>query len=523
MNSNGFDKNETDGGASCTGTDPRSAQLAPAHNDNDIPSATADTDESANSPGRRHPWSATNLHHSNQFMNVGQERPPFPHSQLNMNMYQHNINGTVSGLRPFGATNHGMPLAHPNHQQMNFPQPAMPMYPFASRQMMVAGGPNFQAVNAPYGGSFMQSPPQYGQVQHQHQHHCYHHHHHYQQHGPSLYPTSTSAHSGPNVPKNPSTYNMTNVKFHSKNRKGINNLQYRVQSFGPDGRSTRNASQTWPPIGDETRAKHEAIKEAARKAALLPSRKERLAIMTAGATSATNHQCRNKQENREAYYYSKKNPQHENVPDMPPLSNAILPTLRHAPDVAATSECRNKCALYDTTTFKVTKEQIRKAMPKDASAIFHILNRRINFDAHQEDASMYSLIRSWVQDDPFRYTPPAGSNLLEYISLPSQRRVEFLDERDEEDYDEEEMIDILTQLPKGPGRGPVDVFAKLKNIQQEPSIETLRASQVIQGEKRRVQEKKFFKKCRRKTIRNLKRLGIDIVAIGASKAKSKGS
>jgi len=59
----------------------------------------------------------------------------------------------------------------------------------------------------------------------------------------------------------------------------------------------------------------------------------------------------------------------------------------------------------------VTEEQIATAIPKDASAIFHILDRRINFDAFPEDASVYSLLRAWVQDDPYRFIPSHESNL----------------------------------------------------------------------------------------------------------------
>ena len=55
----------------------------------------------------------------------------------------------------------------------------------------------------------------------------------------------------------------------------------------------------------------------------------------------------------------------------------------------------------------ITEEQISEAIPKDASSIFHILDRRINFDAFPEDASFYSLLRAWVQDDPYRYIPKA--------------------------------------------------------------------------------------------------------------------
>lgn len=54
----------------------------------------------------------------------------------------------------------------------------------------------------------------------------------------------------------------------------------------------------------------------------------------------------------------------------------------------------------------ITPDQVLKAMPKDASCVFHILDRRVNFDAFPADTSFYSLLRAWVQDDPYRRTPP---------------------------------------------------------------------------------------------------------------------
>jgi hypothetical protein len=50
----------------------------------------------------------------------------------------------------------------------------------------------------------------------------------------------------------------------------------------------------------------------------------------------------------------------------------------------------------------VHQEQIEEAIPKDASCVVHIFDRRVNLDAHAADASMYSLLRSWAQDDPYR-------------------------------------------------------------------------------------------------------------------------
>uniref|UniRef100_A0A7S1Z5I9 Uncharacterized protein n=1 Tax=Ditylum brightwellii TaxID=49249 RepID=A0A7S1Z5I9_9STRA len=60
---------------------------------------------------------------------------------------------------------------------------------------------------------------------------------------------------------------------------------------------------------------------------------------------------------------------------------------------------------------------------QDVSNIFNVLDRRMNFDSFDDaNISLYSLIRSWVQDDPYRQLPIPGSNLLSLVSLPSVRR-----------------------------------------------------------------------------------------------------
>jgi hypothetical protein len=58
----------------------------------------------------------------------------------------------------------------------------------------------------------------------------------------------------------------------------------------------------------------------------------------------------------------------------------------------------------------ITQSQIEDAIPEDASNIFWIFGRRVNLDAHEEDASLYSLLRSWAQDDPFRRKENTGVN-----------------------------------------------------------------------------------------------------------------
>jgi hypothetical protein len=71
---------------------------------------------------------------------------------------------------------------------------------------------------------------------------------------------------------------------------------------------------------------------------------------------------------------------------------------------------------------RLTAEQVVDAIPENASSIFHILDRRVNLDAHPPDVSFYSLLRAWVQDDPYRQIPPVGANLLDYVSVPFLRR-----------------------------------------------------------------------------------------------------
>jgi hypothetical protein len=57
---------------------------------------------------------------------------------------------------------------------------------------------------------------------------------------------------------------------------------------------------------------------------------------------------------------------------------------------------------------ELTEKQIAAAIPENASAVFHVMDRRVNIDQHSSNPSMYSLLRSWVQDDPYRRIPPPG-------------------------------------------------------------------------------------------------------------------
>jgi hypothetical protein len=67
----------------------------------------------------------------------------------------------------------------------------------------------------------------------------------------------------------------------------------------------------------------------------------------------------------------------------------------------------------------ISQKDIEESIPETASAVFHILDRRVNLDAHSSWASLYSLLRSWVQDDPHRQIPPPGANLVDYRASAS--------------------------------------------------------------------------------------------------------
>ena len=255
-----------------------------------------------------------------------------------------------------------------------------------------------------------------------------------------------------------------------------------------------------PIISDETRAKQETIRRAAHEASFFSSKKGR--NRHDGAAF------------RDEYWKrTQNNPTLPVAPYHPPPL-PLPPAFIDRISVVPRQNIRHRLSPYCHPYIRVTSEHIRKAIPKEASAIFHILDRRVNFDAHEADASMYSLLRSWVQDDPFRYTPPAGSNLLEYISLPSQRRIDYVHENDDEDYVDGYEGD---ETQEGPGIGPLDVFAKLKCLKHAPSIHALRASQVIRGGKRRKNNIRAHKRRHFKVLQSLKRLGIDLACIKRKK------
>ena len=181
----------------------------------------------------------------------------------------------------------------------------------------------------------------------------------------------------------------------------------------------------------------------------------------------------------------------------------------------------------------LTVDQVADAIPKEASCVFHVLDRRINLDSFHRDASFYSFLRAWVQDDPYRYTPPAGSNLLDYIPLPSQRRIQDQEQSEKKD----KKLLLLTTGGRKNGsiaadqddtsadqanqHLPVDVLSTLRASQvamrygqqdHQPPIEILTMHHVLRAKKQRKIKSRPYRKRKQIAIKRLKSLGIRVVA-----------
>jgi hypothetical protein len=144
----------------------------------------------------------------------------------------------------------------------------------------------------------------------------------------------------------------------------------------------------------------------------------------------------------------------------------------------------------------ITKEQIEESIPAEASSIFHMFDRRVNLDLHAPDASMYSLLRSWTQDDPYRRVPAPGSDLKEYPRVPSNKA----------------GIAAETNV-RGNQRLPCcDVVSQVQ-IEEgcEPSREVLLSCLVQKGRQLKRKRQVAFKARIVDDVENLKRKGIHLL------------
>jgi hypothetical protein len=114
------------------------------------------------------------------------------------------------------------------------------------------------------------------------------------------------------------------------------------------------------------------------------------------------------------------NPEKMLVPSAkPPNRRPTTPAVVPPPPAVALKPIRRlaKVRPYANQAIPVSMEDIYNAIPKEASAVFHVLDRRINLDAFGAPSTktttddwnvsvpVYSLLRAWVQDDPCRQVP----------------------------------------------------------------------------------------------------------------------
>jgi hypothetical protein len=151
--------------------------------------------------------------------------------------------------------------------------------------------------------------------------------------------------------------------------------------------------------------------------------------------------------------------------------------------------------------FIITKEQIRDAIPENASCIFHVMDRRVNLDAFAPDASFYSLLRAWTLDDPYRQIPPPGSNILDLVSMPSDRR---------EPLKRSNVIQLKKRTREV--KGSVNVLAKVKAQYQSstPSMNSLRHELVLKSRLLKQEKRKEDMTWMQASRASLKSLGIDL-------------
>lgn len=161
-------------------------------------------------------------------------------------------------------------------------------------------------------------------------------------------------------------------------------------------------------------------------------------------------------------------------------------TLRR-PSTADSSAASNakmvSYAAYPPTQFP-SVEEIEASIPANASSIFHVLDRRINFDNFSADASFYSLLRGWVQDDGYRCDASMHRQLLaggDWVQVS-----------------EDDSMKRPKKRQRANG-GPVDVLAllqQLKESTEQPKMVELRREHVawakeIQSEVRKLDRLKM--------------------------------
>lgn len=142
--------------------------------------------------------------------------------------------------------------------------------------------------------------------------------------------------------------------------------------------------------------------------------------------------------------------------------------------------------------------QMARAIPKDASSIFSIFDRKVNLDSFSKDASMYSLLRAWVKDDPRRVAPKGGADLVEYETVPVDDLKELEKPSNTSSTNSTETCDVLGKLTSGEAK--------------QPSIEELRKSLIKKAKKIKHRAKLYDKRQDEIIVERLRARGIHLHA-----------
>jgi hypothetical protein len=146
----------------------------------------------------------------------------------------------------------------------------------------------------------------------------------------------------------------------------------------------------------------------------------------------------------------------------------------------------------------LTDEQIQEGIPRDASAIVHIYDRRVNLDLFAKDASLFSLMRAWVQDDPNRRISRPGTEMSDYDYLGATI-VEPVETK------HKNTSPSLSEKSQEPN----DVFEQLVWFREHtPSKDTLRQRLIKSGQSSRRVKASDIRRRDRNALANMAKRGI---------------
>lgn len=186
-------------------------------------------------------------------------------------------------------------------------------------------------------------------------------------------------------------------------------------------------------------------------------------------------------------------------------STAVKPIRRHT-----------KIRPYANQNLPVMEHEIKSAIPKDATAVFHVLDRRVNLDAldaSQKDVNvpMYALLRAWVQDDPYRQIPPTFpmDSSGERGDVVSQKR-ELAGDTTLEDYtivaDQTQTVTAVDLIGTLPATAEGDSSSAPSAT--VPSMESLKEELVQQARDIRKRKNQKYKQRMKHTLQGLRQRGI---------------